>query len=89
VKVTTVEEQQQEFFRTATGHGPYPYQVRLAFDPRPEPRDIPTGLGKTAAVVLAWAGKRGLRTAGNPGVPAAVLEALRHSPKDWNWSQPK
>jgi len=58
------------FVRTATGHAPYQYQCRLACGPQADPRtpntlrvgavcqsqliNIPTGLGKTAAVVLAW-----------------------------------
>ncbi|MDD5351116.1 MAG: CRISPR-associated endonuclease Cas3'' [Chthoniobacteraceae bacterium] len=58
------------FFRTATSHAPYGYQCRLACGPdakadQPETLrggtpcqsqliSIPTGLGKTAAVVLAW-----------------------------------
>lgn len=48
-----------DFFRQATAieEQPYPYQVRLATAPAdefPELLDVPTGLGKTAAVVLAW-----------------------------------
>jgi CRISPR-associated endonuclease/helicase Cas3 len=59
-----------EFFHTATGLSPYDYQRRLACgerDGRTEDEwltsgtechsrliDIPTGLGKTAAVVMAW-----------------------------------
>jgi CRISPR-associated endonuclease/helicase Cas3 len=59
-----------EFFQTATGSSPYGYQCRLACgdDARSDkPKtleagcecrsrlvNIPTGLGKTAAVVLAW-----------------------------------
>jgi CRISPR-associated endonuclease/helicase Cas3 len=45
------------FFRAATGgHSPYPWQIRLAEDPVCRSRliDIPTGLGKTAGVILAW-----------------------------------
>jgi len=37
---------------------PYPYQVHLATQPWPEVVHIPTGMGKTAAVVLAWLYKR-------------------------------
>ena len=37
---------------------PYDYQRRLAQEPWPQLLDIPTGLGKTAAVILAWAYKR-------------------------------
>lgn len=45
-----------DFFQAATGHRPYDWQVRLAEDPECKSRliDIPTGLGKTAGVVLAW-----------------------------------
>jgi CRISPR-associated endonuclease/helicase Cas3 len=48
------------FFKQATGldSGPYDYQRRLANEPWPELLDVPTGLGKTAAVVLAWLWKR-------------------------------
>ncbi len=44
------------FFKAATGHEPFDYQRRLAEDPECKSRliEIPTGLGKTAAVVLAW-----------------------------------
>jgi CRISPR-associated endonuclease/helicase Cas3 len=52
----------EQFFETATGHAPYDYQRRLAGDgSRPcESKlvNVPTGLGKTAAVVLAWLGNR-------------------------------
>jgi len=60
----------EAYFRTATGHAPYGYQCRLACGPQADLRtpgtlragavcqsqliNIPTGLGKTAAVVLAW-----------------------------------
>ena len=48
------------FFRKALDSEaePYPYQLRLAGGPWPELLDVPTGLGKTAAVVLAWLYKR-------------------------------
>jgi CRISPR-associated endonuclease/helicase Cas3 len=43
------------FFSQGTGYQPYPYQVALATRPvLPQLMDIPTGLGKTAAVILAW-----------------------------------
>jgi CRISPR-associated endonuclease/helicase Cas3 len=58
------------FFHTATRKSPYGYQCRLACGPQADPDqpetletgtdcrsqliNIPTGLGKTAAVVLAW-----------------------------------
>ena len=48
-----------DFFKTATGNAPYDYQARLAggdsgTDCHSQLINIPTGLGKTAAVVLAW-----------------------------------
>lgn len=64
-------------FEEATGNSPYEYQGRLACGPqaqtsRPDtllkgsdPKslliDIPTGLGKTAAVVMAWLWNRVLQ----------------------------
>ncbi len=48
----------EHFFKTATGHGPYDYQCRLAESKWPALMDIPTGLGKTAAVTIAWLWKR-------------------------------
>ncbi|MHB2018372.1 MAG: type I-G CRISPR-associated helicase/endonuclease Cas3g [Candidatus Xenobia bacterium] len=48
----------REFFHQATGRAPFPYQERLAAEPWPDVLDIPTGLGKTAAIVLAWLWKR-------------------------------
>ena len=61
-----VERRFLEFFRTATyddnsknRHDPYPFQTRLATGEKlPELIDIPTGLGKTDAVVLAWLWRR-------------------------------
>jgi CRISPR-associated endonuclease/helicase Cas3 len=48
----------QEFakwFGHATGHAPYPFQTRFACDPDLlQLVDVPTGLGKTAMVVLGW-----------------------------------
>jgi CRISPR-associated endonuclease/helicase Cas3 len=45
----------ESFFRQATGHEPFPYQTRLALSPElPQLMDVPTGAGKTAAVVMAW-----------------------------------
>ena len=49
----------EEFFREATGHAPYDYQGRLATGDadrhcKSQLINVPTGLGKTAAVVLAW-----------------------------------
>ncbi|MBI4454792.1 MAG: DEAD/DEAH box helicase [Acidobacteria bacterium] len=49
-----------DFFQAATGIvEPYPYQRRLATGVElPELLDVPTGLGKTAAAVLAWLFRR-------------------------------
>ncbi|PKK85775.1 MAG: hypothetical protein CVT48_04055, partial [Thermoplasmata archaeon HGW-Thermoplasmata-1] len=48
-----------KIFKTATDHDPYPYQKKLAEDAElPELLDIPTGCGKTAAVVMAWLWRR-------------------------------
>ncbi len=53
------------FFNQAMGwegedntKGPYRYQEKLATEAWPELLDVPTGMGKTAAVVLAWIYKR-------------------------------
>lgn len=47
------------FFERATGRRPFPYQRRLALDePLYQLIDVPTGAGKTAAVVLAWLWRR-------------------------------
>jgi len=50
--------QYREFFENATGHAPYPYQQRLAEGEWPDALNVPTGLGKTAAVTLAWLYRR-------------------------------
>ncbi|PWC36552.1 hypothetical protein TSO352_11715 [Azospirillum sp. TSO35-2] len=49
------------FFARAMGdplRAPYDYQRRLALEPWPEVLIAPTGLGKTAAVVLGWLWQR-------------------------------
>jgi|GEM_PF-1967453 len=47
------------FFRKITGHpAPFAYQVGLATEAWPDVVDVPTGLGKTAAVLAAWLWKR-------------------------------
>ncbi len=54
-----------EFFRQAFGgisdFSPFDYQRCLAEKPWPDLLDVPTGMGKTAAVTLAWSWKRGWR----------------------------
>lgn len=47
-----------EFFNTALGKNPFPYQEKMVSGPWPDVLEIPTGLGKTAAVILAWMIKR-------------------------------
>lgn len=48
-----------KLFRSATGFSPYPFQERLACgESFPSVLEIPTGLGKTEAVVLAWLFRR-------------------------------
>lgn len=53
-------ERYAAMFRQATATaGPLPYQERLALQPLfPSLLDIPTGLGKTAAAILAWVWRR-------------------------------
>lgn len=54
----------KEFFQIAYGKDrsgeiqPYDYQDRLAHGAFPDLLQIPTGMGKTAAVVLAWLYRR-------------------------------
>lgn len=49
-----------DFFNEAYGKSgdrtfeSYTYQRRLAEEPWPDLVDVPTGMGKTAAVTLAW-----------------------------------
>lgn len=48
------------FFQLGTGHAPFPFQTRLAADGLPDVLEVPTGFGKTEAVVLAWLWRRHL-----------------------------
>ncbi|MCC5836077.1 MAG: CRISPR-associated endonuclease Cas3'' [Opitutales bacterium] len=56
----------REFFKTATDKPPYDWQTRLAEEPECKSRliDIPTGLGKTAGVTLAWLWNRNKASSG-------------------------
>ena len=57
--MSIADESFDAFFKKATNHDPYPFQKSLATCARlPELIDIPTGLGKTDAVVLAWLWRR-------------------------------
>ncbi|MFZ2957396.1 MAG: DEAD/DEAH box helicase [Candidatus Ozemobacteraceae bacterium] len=62
-----------KFFTALTGHPPYPYQVRLATSPWPDLLNVPTGLGKTAAVVASWLWK--IRSA-DPTTPRRIVYCL-------------
>lgn len=62
------------FGRCTDGRTPFDYQRRLAEGPWPELLSIPTGLGKTAAVVLAWTYKRCLRQ--DPDTPRRLVYCL-------------
>nr|MBA2660768.1 CRISPR-associated helicase Cas3' [Lujinxingiaceae bacterium] len=55
-----------DFFNQATGRAPYPYQRILAENPWPDLVDVPTGLGKTAAIGLAWLYRRSISEATTP-----------------------
>lgn len=67
------------FFETATasaggeGKAPYPYQRALAEGEWPETLVVPTGFGKTAAVILAWLWK--VRS-GDPDTPRRLVYCL-------------
>lgn len=67
------------FFKNATAMSvdPYPYQERLATDDTfPELVDIPTGLGKTAAVVLSWLWRRRLEGRFKNDTPRRLVYCL-------------
>lgn len=63
----------QDFFQIALGHPPYPYQERLANEPWPTFVEVPTGLGKTAAIIMAWLYKRWRR---DPHTPTRLVYTL-------------
>ena len=66
-------------YATTCAHPPYDYQRRLAESAWPDLLDIPTGLGKTAAVTLAWAYKRGWGRASrtpDPATPRRLIWCL-------------
>lgn len=71
----------EEFFKEATkdpnspeGLRPFPYQSRLAEGDWPDLLNIPTGLGKTAAIFLAWLYKRSLLN--DPRTPRRLVYCL-------------
>ena len=61
------------FYGTVLGHEPYPYQKALALGEWPDLLDIPTGLGKTAAIYFAWQYKR---AAGDDRTPRRLVWCL-------------
>lgn len=70
------------FFITAAGkpHA-FDFQVRLAKEAWPDVLDVPTGMGKTAAVTMAWLWKRGWRPGGrhaspDPATPRRLIWCL-------------
>ncbi len=48
----------KNIYHTALLSNPFPYQEKVASKKWPEVLEIPTGLGKTASVVLGWIAKR-------------------------------
>ncbi|MGH8401193.1 MAG: type I-G CRISPR-associated helicase/endonuclease Cas3g [Gammaproteobacteria bacterium] len=77
-----------EFFKTAFGKqddqefGHFEYQRALADTPWPDLLDVPTGMGKTAAVTLAWLWKRGWRKGANKA------EIMHDTPRRLVWCLP-
>lgn len=63
-----------DFFKQATGNDPYPYQAKLAEASWPDLLEVPTGLGKTAAVALAWLYRR--REMNDPEMPRRLVWCL-------------
>lgn len=61
------------FFKSVTGYPPFPYQMRLGAEPWPDLLDVPTGLGKTAAAIVAWLYKR---LEGDPGTGTRLVYCL-------------
>ncbi len=48
-----------DFFKKATGFEPFPWQIQMASsDTIPEIVTVPTGMGKTAGVVVSWLWRR-------------------------------
>jgi CRISPR-associated endonuclease/helicase Cas3 len=68
-----MQENFTDYFCAAYGHRsgfePFDYQKRLAREPWPDILSVPTGMGKTAAVPLAWLWQRGWRTNGKRAQP--------------------
>ena len=64
----------EDMFRAATsGFDPFPFQRRLAEERWPDVLHVPTGLGKTAAIGLAWIHGR---LVGDPQTPRRLVYCL-------------
>lgn len=50
----------------------FDYQRKIGEEPWPNLLDVPTGMGKTAAVTLAWLWKRGWRNSGRQAEPGSA-----------------
>lgn len=80
-----------DFFRQISGipKDPFPYQQKLAERPWPETRIVPTGFGKTAAVLVAWLWKIAQGDAGTPRrlvycLPMrSLVEQTEAAAKEW------
>lgn len=65
----------KQYFKQATQlEAAYPYQVKLGCLTWPDFLEIPTGLGKTAAVVVAWLYKR--KVMKDPATPRRLVYCL-------------
>lgn len=64
-----------DFFHLATGKdfSPYPYQHRLGIESWPDIIKVPTGLGKTAGIIISWLFKR---FEGNTETPRRLVYCL-------------
>ncbi len=66
-----------DLFERATGFAPFPFQQALAEGPWPDLLTVPTGSGKTAAVVVAWLWRRRFaRTGTHPETPRRLVYCL-------------
>jgi len=65
------------FFKQATGQTPFPYQSRLAESPEwPARIEVPTGLGKTLAVVVGWLWRRQTQSGFRDATPRRLVYCL-------------
>jgi CRISPR-associated endonuclease/helicase Cas3 len=62
-----------DFFERVTGKKPYGWQCQLAANGSPDALIVPTGLGKTAGVALAWMYKR---VGNDPETPRRLVWCL-------------